>query len=296
MIAEKKLIAHGLAPETASSLIFPQPPTLSSQKAAWNGIYLEYHHQPAYETPDYCYKWHVLGIHIGRPVTIEMQWGRRLVRKSVMDGEVYLFPANVRHVIYSDRQSEFIDLHLEPAMLTRAAYELLVVERVEFVPYFATRDPLIQQIALALKAELESTSSEHLYAELMANALAVHLLRRYTGTTILERPTEGLPQYKLRQVLDYIHDHLEQDLGVEAIATLLQMSPYYFSRLFKQSTGLSPHQYIIQGRVDRAKQLLNQGEMAIADIAYSVGFTSQSHLNRHFKRLVGVTPKAFLRK
>ena len=175
---KKKLLAHGLAPETASSLIFPQPPMLSSQKAAWNGIYLEYHHQPAYETPEYCYRWHVLGIHIGRPVTIEMQWGRRLVRKSVMDGEVYLFPANVRHVIYSDRQSEFIDLHLEPAMLTRAAFELLAVDHVEFVPYFATRDPLIQQIALALKAELESTSSslaeircEHLYAESMANAL-----------------------------------------------------------------------------------------------------------------------------
>ena len=124
---------------------------------------------------------------------------------------------------------------------------------------------------------------------------SVHLLRRYTGTTILERPTEGLPQYKLRQVLDYIHAHLEQDLSVEAIATLLKMSPYYFSRLFKQSTGLSPYQYIIQGRVERAKQLLHQG-LAIADIAYSVGFTSQSHLNRHFKRLVGVTPKAFLRK
>ena len=73
------------------------------------------------------------------------------------------------------------------------------------------------------------------------------------------------------------------------------MSPYYFSRLFKQSTGLSPYQYIIQSRVDRAKRLLDQG-LAIADIAYSVGFASQSHLNRHFKRLVGVTPKAFLRK
>lgn len=302
MIPEKKSIAHGLAPEIASSLIFPQPPTLSSQKAAWNGIYLEYHHQPAYETPEYCYGWHVLGIHIGRPVTIEMQWGRRIVRKSVVDGEVYLFPANIRHTIYCDRQTEFIDLHLDPAMLSRAAYELFAVDRVEFVSCFATRDPLIQQIALALKAELEFTSSslaeircEHLYAESMANALAIHLLRRYAGTTIIERPTEGLPQYKLRQVLDYIHDHLEQDLSVEAIATLLQMSPYYFSRLFKQSTGLSPHQYIIQGRVERAKQLLHQG-MAIADIAYSVGFSSQSHLNRHFKRLAGVTPKAFLRK
>ncbi|MGB6016783.1 MAG: helix-turn-helix transcriptional regulator, partial [Nodosilinea sp.] len=68
------------------------------------------------------------------------------------------------------------------------------------------------------------------------------------------------------------------------------MSAHYFSQLFKQSTGFAPHQYVIRCRVERAKTLLAQPHTPIADIAYQVGFAHQSHLNRHFKRLVGVTP------
>lgn len=289
----KKLITR-LSPEDASVQIFSHPPALSSQKAGWSGIYLEHHHQPAYETPEYCYRCHVVGIHLGQPVVVEMRSDKRFGRKSVLDGEVYLFPASVRQIMRCDRQSEFIDLHLEPELITRAAYEFVNVDQVDFAPHFATRDPLIQQIALALKAELESTG-EPLYAESMATALAVHLLRRYAGESPFQAPLEGLPQAKLQRVIDYINDHLDQDLSVEAIAASIQMSPYYFSRLFKQSIGIAPYQYIIQCRVDRAKHLLRQG-LAIAEIAYCVGFANQSHLNRHFKRLVGVTPKVFLGK
>jgi AraC family transcriptional regulator len=71
------------------------------------------------------------------------------------------------------------------------------------------------------------------------------------------------------------------------------MSSHYFSLLFKQSMGLTPHQYVIRTRVDRAKKLLLKGEMSIVDIAQTVGFANQSHLNLHFKCLVGLTPKQF---
>ncbi|MBW4671976.1 MAG: helix-turn-helix transcriptional regulator [Cyanomargarita calcarea GSE-NOS-MK-12-04C] len=70
------------------------------------------------------------------------------------------------------------------------------------------------------------------------------------------------------------------------------MSPHYFSLLFKQSTGMTPHKYVIRTRVERAKELLLKSEMAISEIAQSVGFASQSHLNFHTKRLLGVTPKS----
>lgn len=103
-----------------------------------------------------------------------------------------------------------------------------------------------------------------------------------------------MPKYKLRQVIDYINDHLDQDLGLAKLAELVQMSPHYFARLFKQSTGFAPHQYVIRCRVERAKQLLIQGKLTIAQVAYAVGFAHQSHLNRHFKRWLGVTPKALL--
>ena len=74
------------------------------------------------------------------------------------------------------------------------------------------------------------------------------------------------------------------------------MSPTYFSRLFKETTGITPHQYVIRCRIDRAKNLLQQGKLSIAEIAKEVGFVDQSHLHRHFKRLVGVTPKKYLQE
>lgn len=95
-------------------------------------------------------------------------------------------------------------------------------------------------------------------------------------------------------VIDYINAHLELNLGVGELANVVQMSPYYFTRLFKQSTGLTPHQYVIRRRVERAKQLLLQGKLTIAQVAYTVGFAHQSHLNRHFKRWLGMTPKILL--
>ena len=96
---------------------------------------------------------------------------------------------------------------------------------------------------------------------------------------------------RLKRAVEYIQEHLEQDISIEAIAAELDMSSYHFARLFKQSTGLAPYQYLIKCRVERAKELLLQGEMAIAEIATQVGFYDQSHLNRHFKRIVGVSPK-----
>jgi AraC family transcriptional regulator len=104
----------------------------------------------------------------------------------------------------------------------------------------------------------------------------------------------GLPQHKLKFVTDYINSHLERELSLNELAAIAQLSPYHFSRAFKQSTGISPHQYVIQQRVERASKLLVQGKMSIAEVAQACGFTHQSHLNRHFKRITGVTPKTLL--
>ena len=90
--------------------------------------------------------------------------------------------------------------------------------------------------------------------------------------------------------------YLDRDLTLTELAAIAQLSPNYFTRSFKQSTGFTPHQYVIRQRVEKAKQLLVEGQLAIADIALEVGFAHQSHLNRHFKRWVGVTPKAFIRE
>ncbi|MBV8882715.1 MAG: helix-turn-helix transcriptional regulator [Chroococcidiopsidaceae cyanobacterium CP_BM_RX_35] len=101
----------------------------------------------------------------------------------------------------------------------------------------------------------------------------------------------GLTDAQLQRAIDHIHTHLDQELTLEQIAAVINISPTYFASLFKRATGISPHQYVIQQRVERAKMMLLKTDLAIADIALQVGFSSQSHLTQQFKRFTGITPK-----
>jgi AraC family transcriptional regulator len=131
----------------------------------------------------------------------------------------------------------------------------------------------------------------------MANALAVHLVSRYSTRerAIQNFVPGGIPR-NFQQVIDYINEHLDHNLSLAELANVVQLSSYHFAHLFKQTTGVSPHQYHIRCRIQRAKELLLTKKLTIAEIAHAVGFASQGHLNYHFKRLVGMTPKAFLRQ
>jgi AraC family transcriptional regulator len=165
----------------------------------------------------------------------------------------------------------------------------------ELVSEFRTRDPQIEAIGLMLLAELQQENlGSRLYIESLANVLAVHLLRQY-ATAKPDLPTYpgGLPQRQLLQVLDYINHHLEQDIRLADLAALLSMSQFHFSHQFKQAIGTTPHQYLLQQRIERAKQLLKQTDQSIIDIAFSCGFNSHSHLSNQFRRLTGITPKAY---
>jgi AraC family transcriptional regulator len=86
---------------------------------------------------------------------------------------------------------------------------------------------------------------------------------------------------------------LDRDLSLKELSNLVQMSPHYFSKLFKQSTGKTPHQYVICCRIERAKYLIQQRKLSLAEIATQVGFVDQSHLHRHFSRLLGITPQTY---
>lgn len=103
----------------------------------------------------------------------------------------------------------------------------------------------------------------------------------------------GLPGGRLKKVLDYIGDHLAEDLSLSRLAAVAGMSPHYFSELFKQSTGRPPHRFVLSQRIGRAKEWLRNPKHSVIDAGFHAGFQNPSHFARTFRRLVGVTPRQF---
>ncbi len=278
--------------------MFPLAPVTSSARANWDRILLVHHHQPTFSVPEHCLPYHQICIKLGKPYLLKQVIDGRAETLRAVPGQIGLYPANLSQSFGWDREAEFLQLYLAPELLRQISEETWGNDRIELIPQpSALNDPLIVQIALALKTALETEDLDsRLYADSMTQALAMHLLSRYSTRKPAVLPNRGsLLQQPLKQVIDYIQENLNQNVSLIELAEIVKLSPYHFARLFKQSTGLPPHQYQIKCRVDRAKDLLKTN-LAIADIAQIVGFSSQGHLNYHFKRLVGTTPKAFLRQ
>ena len=102
-----------------------------------------------------------------------------------------------------------------------------------------------------------------------------------------------LPLSRLRRVTEHISEHLDQHLTLAQLGAVVYMSPYHFARLFQRSTGVSPHQFVVRTRIDRAVTLLAARELSIARISRAVGFRTASHFSTVFRRVTGVTPRAY---
>jgi AraC family transcriptional regulator len=159
-------------------------------------------------------------------------------------------------------------------------------------------DPTVQRLSALCDQEIARVGAGgRLYAEGLATALLVHLFRSYGAHPYkLRHIAGGLAPAQLRQVRNYIEDYLRDDLGLAELASLAGLSTYHFGQAFKASTGLSPHRYVIERRVHRAKELLIGGDRSIAEIASDVGFSSQSHLTVHFRKQTGLTPALYRRE
>lgn len=279
--------------------VFSESPVTVPEKAQWEHVFVEEHHlQPpcACET---VFLHHRIYIALKDVVMQRRLDSGPLARYTLRPGDLFISLANMPEWRRQDDFNSHVLVYLEPALLAQMAetfalnhaFDLLRQEQV-------IQDPLLLQLGLALRAEIKNSSARFstVYVQELAHAFAAHLLRRYArwepqGTS----SDEHLSSVNMRQVTDYIHDHLSEPLTLPALAELVGLSPYYFARRFKQTTGLSPHQYILARRIEQAKYLLLRGE-PLAQITDRLGFADQSHLSRSFKRVAGLSPQAFLQE
>lgn len=291
----KRIVAIDAKQEDSLEEILVKSPILTSNELDWDAIRFFYHQQPAHEIPECSFAQHLISIYLGYFKARRMVKGR-WEKDYYSSGDIGIFPAHqIAPKSQCDRQADFITLFLETRFFQQVAWESVDLDNIEIIPRFKFRDPLIQQIGLELRRELELGGIDsRFYAESMATTLCVHLIHRYTARQYkLRNYTDGLPKYKLVRAIAYINEQLEQNISLAELANLLQMSPHYFASLFKQSTGLTPHQYLTNCRIARAKELLAQSNLSIVEVCQQVGYQSQSHFTKVFRQQVGITPKVY---
>ena len=196
----------------------------------------------------------------------------------------------------------------EPLALTRVTYfyvdpsgplidpELRFSE-IEFQPRLFFEDADLWETALKLKTQVERPSpSSRLYAEALSVVLAHELVRLNNGITPTTTPVRGgLASRQQRLVAEYIQAHLAEQISLAALAEIAQLSPFHFSRAFKQSFGLPPHRYLKNRRIEHAKMLLAKPTLSVTDIALDVGFSETSSFTAAFRKLTGRTPSDYRR-
>lgn len=241
---------------------------------------------------------HVIGVHLGAPVTIA-HW---------RDERKYIYRFRASDIVFTPIGSPVYYAHADPVdalyiALSHGAVDDIAAQtgvdphHLSLIDNFGTSDAGLAHIGQALLSELQAPGvGSRLMVDTLTSQIVIHLLRHYTQTPAaikrLKTEDKEVLQARLRPVIDYVQAHYHEDLSLKQLADLLYLTPSHFSRLFKQAFEVSPYQFVIQQRVTAARNLLQDPSLTLTEIALEVGFADHSHLTRHYKRLTGTNPRA----
>lgn len=214
----------------------------------------------------------------------------RAMRGRVRSGTMSVMPAQMPYMTHWRGAGRMLLLSFSPEFLLaaevddgRAADALS--------PRWSQSDPMLVQLGLSVLAAQHAELATQAYLDAAAEVAMVHLLHRYASARC-PAPQVLVPE-RLSRVIDLIEANLEDDLSLARLAEAAGLSPHGFARAFAKAVGAPPHRFVVQRRVERARHLLANGSMPIAEIAAMLGFSSQSHLTTAFLRETGITPARY---
>lgn len=259
-----------------------------------NGVSIQHLISPPQETPEHSFQQTFLAINLGQVQKMERWYDGIHNRYSLMTGEFNLVPAHFQQRVRWEKTLEFVVIGIDDQRIRQSIEQLELRQSVEVLPRFKGNDPLIYQMGLILKSELASGAVNRAYIDAMVQSTILHLLHQYiTAPAQLRSLSMTLSQTKLNDVLEYIHLHLNQEVHIDTLAQIAHASPYYFVRAFKQAMGITPHAYIVQQRLEHAKQLLRTTALSLTEIAYTTGFSCQSHFSKAFRQHIQTSPSIY---
>jgi AraC family transcriptional regulator len=232
--------------------------------------------------------------HVGPSVAVNCRRGGERYRGTTIHGDLEIIPPNLGGYWELESRDTALVIAIKLGVL-----ESVVRDsggdpcKLQIRNRFQARDPQIEHLGWALKAEMENGyPCGRVYRDALATALAARIVHNHSSLARTSRQTNAvLPSRKLKAVLSFIEDNLARDLGLREIAGVAGWSVSHFKASFRKSLGLPPHQYLIRRRVERAAMQLRKGTMPIGQVALENGFCHQSHLALHTRRVLGVSPQ-----
>jgi AraC family transcriptional regulator len=239
--------------------------------------------------------YHLLDLHASEPVRASIRLDGREIRETRLHhGDINILPAGSTGRWHLDARSSALLVRLAPTILEEAADAVSSKSnRAQLRPAIRMRDPHIEHVGWLLKDErLAGYPRGGLWLESAAYALAMRLVRRPDDSLKLPQLlARAMPKWRLRRVCEHIDANLDQDLSLRELAAAAGFSVPHFKVLFRHSIGLPVHRYVVERRVERARQLILHGERPMTDIALDVGFSHQSHMTRCVQRVLGLGPR-----
>ncbi len=277
-------------------------PPGSSVERAWRGIFAELRSHPAGEVPTFTSSCTEVAMLIRGQCTVIRRADGIHQQRSATRGTIWLCPAGLgdNFKVMSHELSEVLHLYL-PAnpfsvLETDGNFPDASIAQLHYHAGF--HDLLIERIADCILTEMRRESSAgSILIESLASSLAARLLQSYSSVSIKHPEVHAthnrLADRRLQQVLHFIEAHIEENITVEQLAALACLSQFHFAREFKAATGRSPYQHVTERRLVRAKALLTETDLSLAEIAYASGFSSPGNFWRAFRRSTGATPGSY---
>jgi AraC family transcriptional regulator len=193
-----------------------------------------------------------------------------------------------------DNFMEFVQIQITPAFLAQMeADHGVLADRIIRLERFSVHDAMIAQIGHEMADIFEGRRPkvDVPYLDALAVFLVLHLWNRYCGVEPVPEAAKHGPDF--HRIVDFIHSNLDKDLRLEQIARMANLSNFYFIRLFKAAFDKTPHQYILDCRINQAKELLLGSFLPISEVSQRCGFSTQSHFTSAFRQSTGNSPRAF---
>jgi AraC family transcriptional regulator len=273
---------------------------LTSAPFGWSGIVVEQHRLPPAEMPEHSVIGHGISVNVGaKPTSFAWTKGR--------DGwdDRPTNPGHCRILTYGESHPSRwlqtyneVSLIINPQFVADVVEDGLAADRIEFISRHSFVDSVVADFATTFRAELAADAPNGvLYAESLTVGLVLHLLANYgVAKPKVPSPRGKLNAFQLRAVLECIASQLDDDVSLLTLARQAHISPFHFARLFRATVGVSPHQFVVRLRLERAVRFMKAGKMTLAQIAVECGFHDQPHFTRAFQRVFRATPAIYRRR